>query len=46
MPFANIKRHESVPGQGIVKLKRCEQKTVYSIVTTFGQLLRMKNKPV
>ena len=31
MPLSKIKRRESVPGQGIAKLKRCEQKTVYSI---------------
>ena len=30
MPLANIKCCESVPGQGIAKLKRNEQKTVYS----------------
>ena len=29
MPLAKIKRRESVPGQGIAKLKRREQKTVY-----------------
>ena len=29
MPLVNIKRRESVPGQGIMKLKRREQKTVY-----------------
>ena len=32
MPLANIKRRESVPGQGIAKLKRREQKTVYNTV--------------
>ena len=31
MPLANIKRRESVPRQEIAKLKRREQKTVYSI---------------
>ena len=31
MPLTNIKRRESVPGQGIAKLKRREQTTVYSI---------------
>ena len=31
MPLANIKRNESVYGEGIAKLKRREQKTVYSI---------------
>ena len=30
MPLVNIKQRESVPGQGITKLKRREQKTVYS----------------
>ena len=30
MPLANINRRESVPGQGITKLKRREQNTVYS----------------
>ena len=30
MPLANIKRRESVPGQGIAKLKCREQKKVYS----------------
>ena len=30
MPLANIKRHESEPGQGIAKLKRRQQDTVYS----------------
>ena len=34
MPLANIKRRESVPGEGIAKLKRCEQKTVYSILAS------------
>ena len=29
MPFANIKRRESVLRQGIAKLKRRQQKTVY-----------------
>ena len=28
--FVNIKHRESIPGQGIAKLKRCEQKTVCS----------------
>ena len=30
MPIVNIKHSESVPGQGIAKVKRREQKTVYS----------------
>ena len=30
MTVGNIKRHESVPGQEIAKLKRREQKTVNS----------------
>ena len=34
MPLANIIRRESVPGQGIAKLKRREQKTVYSSRST------------
>ena len=33
MPLANIKRRESVPGQGIAKLKHRKQKTVNSILT-------------
>ena len=32
MSLTNVKRRESVPGQGIAKLKRREQKTVYSIM--------------
>ena len=32
MPFTNIKNRELVPGQGIAKLKHCEQKMVYSIL--------------
>ena len=35
MPLANIKRRKSIPGQGITKLKRSEQKTVYSILYYF-----------
>ena len=31
MPLANIKSRDSVPGHGIAKWKRREQKTVYSI---------------
>ena len=31
MPLGNIKRRESVPCQGIAKLKRRKKKTVYSI---------------
>ena len=35
MFLANIKRCESVPGQGIAKLKHSEQKTIYSILVQY-----------
>ena len=31
MPLTNIKHRELVPGQGIVKLKHHEQKSIYNI---------------
>ena len=40
MPPMNIKRLESVPGQGIAKLKRGDQKTVYSILKSQEAVFR------
>ena len=37
MSLANIKRRKIVAGKGIVKLKRCEQKTIYNTQTFQGQ---------
>ena len=40
MPLINIERRESVPGQGIAKLKCGEQKMVYSILKSQEAVFR------
>ena len=44
MPLTNIKCRESVPAQGIAKLKRHKQKTVYSMRWASKCCFTMHNK--